>query len=93
MATINPTDLLYATVSGAGVSTISSQLMGMTSIADVFKSIRALASGISGLVTLKLRNRSQGWQQQFSLMLSPVSAPKKVVTPAAYPSLFAAQGL
>lgn len=93
MATINSTDLLYATVSGAGVATISSQLMGMTSIADVFKSIRSLASGISGLVTLKLRNRSQGWQQQFSLMLSPAIKSERVTSSSAYPSLFAAQGL
>lgn len=91
MATINPTDLLYATVSGAGVSTISSQLMGMTSIADVFKSIRNLASGINGLVTLKLRNRSQGWNREFSLMLSPITVPASL--PGSYPSLFAAQGL
>ena len=70
MATINPSDLLYATVSSAGMSTISSRLSGMNSISDVFCALRRIFAGVTGLMTLRLRNSSQGWTRQFSFLLA-----------------------
>ena len=70
MTTIHATDTIFATaVSGnATVATVHST--GFTSMADIITYIRLQKATLAGLVTIHLRNASQGWHQTSAVYLS-----------------------
>lgn len=73
MATINPSDIIYATVVRHGATLLSLRLSGLTSISQILVRIRNHVTETAGLVTLKLRNGSQGWMYQQPIILPGIS--------------------
>lgn len=90
---INHTDLLYVTALSGGVALLSTSISGVSSIGDVFRQIRRMASAFKGVVTLKIRNSTQGWAQQHTIVMKPTATAAAVRNAgtghmADYPSLF-----
>lgn len=61
MKTISCTDVIFATVTRFGRPVASLCLSGITSINEILSRIRRTLSDTSGLITLNLRNSTQGW--------------------------------
>ncbi len=70
MGTINSSDIIYATLSQHGRQLASLKLSGLTSFSDILRQVRRAVTGSLGLVTLRLRNSSQGWSHDRSVLLS-----------------------
>lgn len=90
---INHTDLLYVTALSGGVALLSTSISGVSSIGDVFRQIRRMASAFKGVITLKIRNSTQGWAQQHTIVMKSVATTAAVRNAgtghmADYPSLF-----
>lgn len=71
MATIDLHDEVFATLTQRGKVIATMKLSGVTSIAMILHRLRQLASKCVGLVTLNVRNSSQGWLHSCPIMLSP----------------------
>lgn len=68
---------------------MSLTMSGASMLTDVFRQVRESAPRDAGIVTVKLRNRTQGWTQQHNLVFRqsrPAARPSATVE---YPSLFA----
>lgn len=94
MATINRTDLLQVTARSCGTVLMTLTISGASTLTDVFKQVRETAPVESGMVTVHLRNRTQGWTQQHNLVFrqsrpTPATYNKSHTIPTDYPSLFA----
>lgn len=90
MTSINRTDLLQVTAQSCGIVLLSLTMSGASTLTDVFRQVRESAPRDAGIVTVKLRNRTQGWTQQHNLVFRsarPVSPSRP--TSDTYPSLFA----
>lgn len=70
MATINPSDIIFATIKQHGRILHTLQFSGVLSFSELMKQILNALSSVKGLITLNLRNGSQGWSQQRAIMLS-----------------------
>lgn len=70
MATINASDIIFATVTQCGKTIASVRLSGMNTFNDIVKYLSTLLKNTAGLLTLSLRNGTQGWQQQRSIMFA-----------------------
>lgn len=70
MATIDLQDEVFATLTQRGNIIASVRLIGVNSISNILQQLRLLASKCVGLVTLKIRNRTQGWLQCRQIMLT-----------------------
>lgn len=93
------TDLLQVTAQSCGVILLTFTLSGVSEINDVFREVRketaAAGGAASDIVTVKLRNRTQGWTRQHNLVLKrqpggthiPESG-RRGAGGAGYPSLF-----
>ncbi len=64
MGTINTSDIIFATVIQHGKQIASFRFIGISSIADIIKGIRGAFASMPGLVTLQLRNGTQGWSHR-----------------------------
>ena len=53
-----------------GRSVATFRLSGLASFSDLVKRVRDTAAGCMGLVTLRLRNSTQGWCHDSSFILS-----------------------
>ncbi len=73
MNIITLNDIIFATATVRGAVTANLRLSGLRSMADVINAIRREIGSASGLITISLRNMTQGWTQQKSLYLSPVA--------------------
>ena len=67
--TINSTDRVFATLSRFGSIIYNVELSGVTSMSDVVRRIRGEVKSGSGILSLTLRNSSQGWSRSASIML------------------------
>ncbi len=70
MATITSSDIIFATIKQHGRILHTLQFSGVLSFSELMKQILNALSSVKGLVTLNLRNGSQGWSQQRAIMLS-----------------------
>lgn len=70
MKKINPTDTLLATVVCRGMTLCSSRLTGLSSVADVYRALQSIARRGAGIVTLVLRNLTQGWSAKECIILN-----------------------
>lgn len=68
MKTISCTDIIYATVRRRGMTVASLCLSGIHSLKELICRVREALGGAGGLVTLLLRNGSQGWTDRRSLV-------------------------
>ena len=66
---INATDRLFATVSRCGYYTTDIEITGATCFKDVVARLRHTFSSGSGLLSLTLRNCSQGWTRSTAILL------------------------
>ncbi len=63
-------DAISAKVIYRGKNILSLDLSGITSMAQLYKTVAAATRQIRGMVTLSMRNLSQGWNISRPLMLS-----------------------
>lgn len=68
MATINYSDIIFATVIQRGATIASLRMSGISSMADVVRNIRTNIGAAAGLTTINLRNGSQGWRRSSTVM-------------------------
>lgn len=73
LTAINITDILHITALSSGVTLLSTSLCGAASIGDVFRHVKKHAESAKGVVTLRIRNSTQGWVQQHTIVLNRVS--------------------
>lgn len=96
MNRIADTDTIFATVVRHGTTCLSARLTGMKSLSEVLDYLYRRMNDLAGLITIRLRNASEGWTSCHNVMLRPariVHQPVAAVSADRYPSLFAAQGL
>ncbi len=91
MTSIHRTDLIQVTAQSCGAVLLSLTMSGVSTLSDVFRHVRESAPRDAGIVTVRLRNRTQGWTQQHNLVFRPSSPPVTPLpsAPMQYPSLFA----
>lgn len=70
MAAIGYDDVVYATVTQRGIRLAEMRFSGMTSMEAVIRNMRNLIGSAMGMVTLNVRNMSQGWTQKRSLFVN-----------------------
>ena len=73
MTSINRTDRLFITAISGGATVLSSCVSGMASIGDVYRHVKPKAATAKGVVTLYLRNGTQGWSQHHTFVLNTVT--------------------
>lgn len=70
MATINPTDVIFATLTQRGSEIANVKLSGITSVTAILKLLLpTVVKGCVGVVTFTLRNSTQGWSQRRILLI------------------------
>lgn len=67
MATFKSSDRIFATIVQRGRVILNLNISGITSITDI---ITTLSGQLKGLVTINLRNYTQGWQSNYCVMLA-----------------------
>ena len=67
MVTIHTSDKIFAIVSQRGHIISNFTFSGITSVADI---IALIGKQIKGLITITLRNYTQGWQRNHTIMLA-----------------------
>lgn len=70
MKTILTSDTIIATLQRGAQIIARLNMCGLASMAEVIRILRASCDGAPGLVTLSLRNASQGWASRQRLMLA-----------------------
>lgn len=70
MKTINLSDTLFVTLTQFGSVVINFSICGITSMAELLMAVRKKMSGRAGIVTMNLRNRTQGWSRTEALLLA-----------------------
>ena len=92
MATINRTDRLYVTIVHGGSIPYTTEMSGLASLGEVYRQVKSISKVDAGVITLRLRNSTQGWTQQHNIVLKSKSATNLTVEEnrgvSAYPSLF-----
>jgi hypothetical protein len=79
MNAIIASDKIFATVTNCGRPIFNTSFEGMTSLQDVVKAVsRSLRGLAQGMVTLIIRNGSQGWSSRQSLRLMPAATAEAV---------------
>lgn len=95
MTSIQRTDLLQVTARKCGTVLLSLTMSGASTLNDVFRQVRESTPSDAGMVTISLRNRTQGWTQQHNIVFrqSSTTVDSKSRTGGRrideYPSLFA----
>ncbi|MDE6418452.1 MAG: hypothetical protein K2K49_04510 [Duncaniella sp.] len=89
---INPTDILAVTFGRGSEAPATLTLSGAGTLGDVFRHVRAEAKGPSGILKITVRNRTQGWAQQHTILFrapgSAAPAPRRSGAWGEIPSLF-----
>lgn len=67
MATILPSDIIFATIRQRGQILTTLRLSGITSLSEIVSGLKGIARG---LATIDLRNGSQGWSRRHTVMLA-----------------------
>lgn len=72
MEKISINDIIFATATVRGTIAASLKLSGLKSMADVITAIKNEIGIAGGLMTITLRNMSQGWSKSKAIYLSPL---------------------
>ncbi len=67
MATIESSDIIFATIRQRGQILTTLRLSGITSLSEIVSSLHGIARG---LTTIDLRNGSQGWSSRHTVLLA-----------------------
>ena len=73
MNIITLNDIIFATATVRGAVAANLRLSGLRSMTEVINAIRHEIGSFTGIITISLRNMTQGWTQQKSLYLTPVA--------------------
>ena len=68
MATINSSDILFATLIQRGRTIASVRLSGMTTFNEIIKYLGRMINGTFGMMTVSLRNGTQGWHEKRNII-------------------------
>ncbi|MDE6702636.1 MAG: hypothetical protein K2K00_03045 [Muribaculaceae bacterium] len=71
MEKISINDIIFATATVRGSIAATLRLSGLNSMAEVIAAIKKELGFVGGLLTITLRNMTQGWSRSKSLYLSP----------------------
>ena len=76
-ASLHPTDLLQVTIQSCGKIIKTLTLSGLSSLNEVLRQVMAsISSTAVGIVTVSLRNRTQGWLVHHNIVASqPLRSP------------------
>lgn len=89
---INSTDTLYLTVMIGRRTLASLSVSGVSTLNEIYRHVLENAQGQKGVITLYLRNSTQGWTQQHTMVISHQPTARKeqrgVAASTTYPSLF-----
>ena len=69
MKTISCTDVIFARVTRCGQTLASLSLSGITSLQQLYMRIRTQLGTRLGLITIQLRNTTQGWSDRRHLLI------------------------
>lgn len=72
MEKISINDIIFATAKIQGRVAASLRLSGIMSMADIIRAIKNEIGSANGLLTISLRNMTQGWSRQKSVYLSAI---------------------
>ncbi len=67
MATIESSDIIFATIRQRGQVLTTLRMSGVTSLSEIVTSLRGIPRGIT---TIDLRNGSQGWSRRHTVMIA-----------------------
>jgi hypothetical protein len=70
MATINTSDTIMASAIHMGKTLATVNASGFASFGDVVAVLRAKAGTVAGMISINLRNFSQGWTEKRALYIS-----------------------
>lgn len=69
MKTIDINDTIFATVTANGMTLVNLRLSGLNSMGEVLSSVHRALPGAAGMMTLTLRNGSQGWTDRRAFVI------------------------
>lgn len=70
MAKIDYTDILYVSVSQQGRSLAQMTISGIRSVKELMQRLRQTLHQYSGLLTIQLRNATQGWSRENQMLFA-----------------------
>lgn len=73
MKRINSSDVIIASLTQRGRNVANLRISGLSDISQVIDYIRRTIRGLIGMTSLRLRNGSQGWVTELSLMFGAVA--------------------
>lgn len=85
---LHPTDLLQVTVQLGGKVLTTITLTGMGALSEVFQKVKSLLTAISGIVSVTLRNRTQGWITRHNIVVRSTVTCRQVSMADKMPTLF-----
>lgn len=69
MTTVSYNDLVQASATFEGRTVASFSASGFNSINEVLLAVRRAAGGVTGLLSLSVRNATRGWREQRALFV------------------------
>lgn len=69
MKQINSSDTLFITITHLGSTVANKRISGVNSLADVITSVRGDLQGLRGMMSINMRNFSQGWNTSCNFTL------------------------
>lgn len=70
MAKIDYTDILFVSVSQQGRSLAQMTISGIRSVKELMQRLRQTLHQYSGLLTVQLRNSTQGWSRENQILFA-----------------------
>ena len=67
---INSSDMLSGRLTSRGSNVYNFEISGVETLREVYSFLISQVDGISGVLKLQLRNRSQGWTNDYNLRFS-----------------------
>jgi len=74
MNAIGKSDIIFATIYQRGRKIVSVSISGVISFPEIMKQLHGLFNRCVGITTLQLRNCSQGWTEQHTIMVKTTEA-------------------
>lgn len=71
MANLNTSDIVFATVRQHGNTIANIRLSGMSSVSQILNYIKRFFRDTVGLLSVNLRNGTQGWSQTLNIIMRP----------------------
>lgn len=73
MDIISTNDIIFASATIHGTIAVTLRLSGLSCIADIIRAVKRELGSFSGLLSISMRNMTQGWTRQSSVYLKPAA--------------------